>query len=193
MSSGSISLKKSENPMTGIKWLARHFEELICCIALVIIAVSVFSQVIARYIFEVALHWTEEVAAMSMVWAVYMGASLCVRERFHIRILVAVKALPMMMSRGVIFLADILWALFCLFMLRITWDYLGVMWKFPTISPSLGINQFYPQTILFIGYSLMVIRLIETYWHWYQDGANGLPGMLDEELDATIKEQEHQI
>ncbi len=179
--------------MTGIRWLARHFEELICCIALVIIAVSVFSQVIARYIFEVALHWTEEVAAVSMVWAVYMGASLCVRERFHIRILVAVKALPVMMSRGVIFLADILWALFCLFMLRITWDYLGVMWKFPTISPSLGINQFYPQTILFIGYSLMVIRLIETYWHWYQDGANGLPGMLDEEFETTIEEQEHQI
>jgi len=159
----------------------------------VIIAVSVFSQVIARYIFEVALHWTEEVAAVSMVWAVYMGASLCVRERFHIRILVAVKALPVMMSRGVIFLADILWALFCLFMLRITWDYLGVMWKFPTISPSLGINQFYPQTILFIGYSLMVIRLIETYWRWYQDGANGLPGMLDEEFETTIEEQEHQI
>jgi len=179
--------------MNGIRWLARHFEELICCIALVIIAVSVFSQVIARYIFEVALHWTEEVAAVSMVWAVYMGASLCVRERFHIRILVAVKALPVMMSRGVIFLADILWALFCLFMLRITWDYLGVMWKFPTISPSLGINQFYPQTILFIGYSLMVIRLIETYWHWYQDGANGLPGMLDEEFETTIEEQEHQI
>ena len=179
--------------MTGIRWLARHFEELICCIALVIIAVSVFSQVIARYIFEVALHWTEEVAAVSMVWAVYMGASLCVRERFHIRILVAVKALPVMMSRGVIFLADILWALFCLFMLRITWDYLGVMWKFPTISPSLGINQFYPQTILFIGYSLMVIRLIETYWHWYQDGANGLPGILDEEFETTIEEQEHQI
>jgi len=68
-----------------------------------------------------------------------------------------------------------------------------VMWKFPTISPSLGINQFYPQTILFIGYSLMVIRLIETYWHWYQDGANGLPGMLDEEFETTIEEQEHQI
>lgn len=179
--------------MTAIRWLARHFEELICCTALVIIAISVFAQVMARYIFEVALHWTEEVAAVSMVWAVYMGASLCVRERFHIRIVVAVKALPDRMGRFVIFAADILWALFCLFMLRISWDYLTVMWKFPSISPSLGINQFYPQTILFIGYGLMLIRLIETYWHWYQDGANGLPGMLDEELDATTKEQEHPL
>lgn len=175
--------------MNGLRWIARHFEELICCTALVIIAVSVFAQVMARYVFEIALHWTEEVAAMSMVWAVYMGASLCVRERFHIRILVAVQALPGLLSRYVIFLADITWALFCLFMLRISWDYLIVLAKFPTISPSLGINQFYPQTILFIGYGLMLIRLIETYWTWYREGAEGLPGMLDEDGISVPQEQ----
>ena len=175
--------------MNGLRWIARHFEELICCTALVIIAVSVFAQVMARYVFEIALHWTEEVAAMSMVWAVYMGASLCVRERFHIRILVAVQALPGLLSRYVIFLADITWALFCLFMLLISWDYLIVMAKFPTISPSLGINQFYPQTILFIGYGLMLVRLIETYWAWYREGAEGLPGMLDEDGISEPQEQ----
>ena len=175
--------------MNGLRWIARHFEELICCTALVIIAFSVFAQVMARYVFEIALHWTEEVAAMSMVWAVYMGASLCVRERFHIRILVAVQALPGLLSRYVIFLADITWALFCLFMLLISWDYLIVMAKFPTISPSLGINQFYPQTILFIGYGLMLIRLIETYWTWYREGAEGLPGMLDEDGISEPQEQ----
>ena len=83
--------------------------------ALVIIAVSVFSQVVARYVFEVALHWTEEVAAISMVWAVYMGASLCVRERFHIRIIVAVKALPDRVGKVVVFLADIIWVFFSVF------------------------------------------------------------------------------
>lgn len=175
--------------MNGLRWIARHFEELICCTALVIIAVSVFAQVMARYVFEIALHWTEEVAAMSMVWAVYMGASLCVRERFHIRILVAVHALPGRLSRYIIFLADLTWALFCVFMLRISWDYLIVMAKFPTISPSLGINQFYPQTILFIGYGLMLIRLIETYWTWYREGAEGLPGMLDEDGISEPQEQ----
>lgn len=179
--------------MAALKWLERHLEELICCTALVIIAVSVFSQVMARYVFEVALHWTEEVAAISMVWAVYMGASLCVRERFHIRIIVAVKALPVSIGRVVVFIADILWAFFCLFMMKISWEYLGVLWKFPAHSPSLGINQFYPQTILLIGYGLMVVRLFQTYWHWYQDGSDGLPGMLDEEWEETVDEREHQI
>ena len=109
--------------MISLRWVIRHFEELICCTALIIIAFSVFSQVVARYAFEIALHWTEEVAAMAMVWSVYMGASLCVRERFHIRILVAVQALPEKISRFVIYIADFIWALFCLFMMRISWDY----------------------------------------------------------------------
>lgn len=179
--------------MTSLKWLERNIEELIACSALVIIAVSVFSQVVARYVFEIALHWTEEVAAVSMAWAVYMGASLCVRERFHIRILVAVKALPASLGRIVIFVADITWALFCLFMLQVSWDYLGVMWRFPTISPSLGINQFYPQTILLIGYGMMLIRLVQTYVTWFRDGHQGLPGMLNEEWEETTPDQEHQV
>ncbi|NVK32283.1 MAG: TRAP transporter small permease [Gammaproteobacteria bacterium] len=176
--------------MRMLKWLARHFEELICCTGLVIISVCVFAQVVARYLFEVALHWTEEVAAISMVWAVYMGASLCVRERFHIRIMVAVVSLPPKFGRFVIFLADGFWAFFCLFMIRVSYDYLAVMWKFTSLSPSLGINQFYPQSILIIGYALMLIRLIQTYLGWYRTGATGLPGMLEEDQDLAIKTQE---
>lgn len=179
--------------MAALKWLERHFEELICCVALTVIAVSVFSQVIARYLFETALHWTEEVAAISMVWAVYTGASLCVRERFHIRILVAVQALPVNFGRIVIFAADLLWFVFCLFMVRISWDYLAVLWKFTSRSPSLGIDQFYPQSILIIGYGLMLIRLFQTYLRWYRDGSHGLPGMLEEEWEETTQDREHQL
>lgn len=130
---------------------------------------------------------------MCMVWAVYSGAALCVRERFHIRILVGVKALPQQLGRVVIFIADLFWAVFCLFMLKVGWDYLLVAWKFPTVSPSLGINQFYPQTILVVGYALMLIRLVQQYITWMRDGGHGLPGMLDEEWGDTVDEREHQI
>lgn len=179
--------------MQALRWLERHFEELICCTCLVIIAVAVFAQVVARYVFEVALHWTEETAAMAMVWAVYTGASLCVRERFHIRIMVAVQALPERFGKVVVFVADLLWAFFCVFMLKVSCDYLYIFWRFPETSPSLGINQFYPQTILIIGYGLMLLRLIQTYIVWWRDGAEGLPGMLHEDGDAGVPEDEAHI
>jgi len=176
--------------MVILKWLERHFEELICCSCLVVIAVCVFSQVIARYLFHQGIHWTEEVAAMSMVWAVYMGAALCVRERFHIRILVGVISLPLRVGKIVIFISDLFWAFFSLFMIKVGIDYLAVAWKFTSLSPSLGINEFYPQTIIVIGYSLMVIRLIQTYFHWIREGRQGLPGMLEEEGFGATQDQE---
>ena len=84
----------------------------------------------------------KKTASMAMVWAVYTGASLCVRERFHIRIMVAVKSLPERIGRPIIILADCMWALFCVFMIRVSIDYLSIFWRFPETSPSLGINQF---------------------------------------------------
>lgn len=175
--------------MIVLRWLEKHFEEALCCMALVIIAVAVFLQVLARYVFDIPLHWTEEVAAISMVWAVYMGASLCVRERFHIRILVAVQSLPTRAGRYVIFMADIAWAAFSILMIRVSWEYLSVLWRFPSRTPSLGINEFYPQSILVIGYSFMLLRLLQTYIQWYRAGAEGLPGMLVEDGDAPVEEE----
>lgn len=179
--------------MTLLKMIGRHFEEWVSCACIVVIAVCVFSQVVARYVFGVALHWSEEVASMAMVWAVYMGAAFCVRERFHIRILVGVKGLPEGMGRWVIFIADGLWAFFCLFMVKVGYDYLVVSWKFTSLSPSLGINQFYPQTILVIGYALMLVRLVELYAQWWREGRDGLPGMLDEEWEETAQDKERPL
>ncbi|MFZ1815448.1 MAG: TRAP transporter small permease [Rhizobiaceae bacterium] len=167
--------------MAVLSWLEKHFEEVICCCCIVVIAVAVFLQVIARYVFHVALHWTEEVSAFAMVWGVYLGAALCVRERFHVRILVGVAALPRMLGRPTIFIADAAWAFFCIFMIWVSWNYLAVLWKFTAKTPSLGINELYPQSILLIGYSLILLRLIQVYVKWYRDGARGLPGMLEDE------------
>lgn len=164
-----------------------HFEEAICCVCLTSIAFCVMAQILARYVFQVALHWTEEVAAMSMVWAVYMGASLCVRERYHIRIVVAVQLLPHRMGLLIVFIADILWAAFSIMMMRISWDYLLTFWKYTSLSPSLGIDQFYPQSILFIGYGLMLVRLVETYVNWFREGRVGLPGMLQEQWEEDLE------
>lgn len=169
--------------MKSLRWLGRHFEEIICCACLVIIAVSVFLQVVFRYVFNSALQWTEEVAAFAMVWAVYTGAALCVRERFHIRIMVGVQSLPETLGRYAIYIADLLWAFFCVFMLKVSWEYLAVLYRFTATTPSLGINELYPQSILLLGYALMLIRLIQVYVEWNRNGRQGLPGMLHHDGD----------
>lgn len=166
--------------MPLIRWLDRHFEEAICCFCLSLVSICVFLQVIMRYVFNTALQWSEEVAAMGMVWAVYMGASLCVRERFHIRIMAGVLLFPTKIARSVIIFADLLWAMFCIFMLVISYEYLSVLAQYTSRTPRLGIDEFYPQSILVIGYGLMLLRLLQIYLEWARSGYRGLPGMRPE-------------
>lgn len=160
--------------------LERHFEETICCVALSVMAICVFLQVIMRYFFGSALQWSEEVAAICMVWSVYMGASLCVRERFHIRIMAGVMTLPRPIAKIIVLIADTLAVIYCVFMLIASVDYLSTLARFTSRTPSLGIDEFYPQTILVIGYGLILARLLQIYVIWVRDGAHGMPGMRPE-------------
>ena len=71
--------------------LDRHFEEAIACLCLATVAVCVIMLVFLRYVFNTGLIWTLELSSFAMVWCVSMGASLAIRERYHVRILVGVS------------------------------------------------------------------------------------------------------
>ena len=98
--------------ISAIKWLDCYFEEVICAISLSAVAICVFLQFSIRALFGSALAWPEEVAIYGMVWAMYMGACMCVREKAHMRILLGVRALPYRWSVAVIVFADLTWLLF---------------------------------------------------------------------------------
>jgi TRAP-type C4-dicarboxylate transport system permease small subunit len=44
------------------------------------------------------------------------------------------------------------------------------------ISQTLSISNFWPETIIVIAYSLMLLRLVQIYVKWFRDGRKGLPG-----------------
>ncbi len=51
---------------------------------LAVFVVTIFIQVIARYL-RVMVIWTEEVANFSFIWAVFLGASAMVSQQAHFR------------------------------------------------------------------------------------------------------------
>ena len=161
---------------TTLLLLERHFEEAIASFCLSVIAVCVFLQVVLRYGFGTALTWTEELAGFAMAWAVYMGAALGVRERFHIRILVGVFALPRLLQLPVVLTADLLWLLFNLIMIWFGLEYVELLWTRTAIAPALGIDQVWPQSIIVIGYLLITARLLQIYWLWWAGGRQDIPG-----------------
>ena len=53
---------------------------------MVLITVVVFLQVLFRYVLNLPLSWSEEVARFGFVWLVFLGAGLIVRTGEHIKV-----------------------------------------------------------------------------------------------------------
>jgi TRAP-type C4-dicarboxylate transport system permease small subunit len=56
--------------------------------------VVIFVQVIARYILEVALPWTEEFARFAFLWLIFLANAMAERQKEHFRVSYFVEQAP---------------------------------------------------------------------------------------------------
>jgi TRAP-type C4-dicarboxylate transport system permease small subunit len=61
----------------------------------------VFVNVVARYVFNFSIIWTEEVSQYLMIWIAYLGAGLALREGRHVALEMLHDRLPVALSRKV--------------------------------------------------------------------------------------------
>lgn len=159
----------------SLRLFDKYFEEVLCFIGLSLVAICVFLQFLTRFLFGSGMAWPEEVAVYGMVWAMYLGGCLGVREKGHMRILIGVQRLPRRMSIAVMIFADLAWFAFCIFMTVVGIEYIGLLIDQPMISPVLGVDQSWPQSIIPFGFGLMGFRILQQYILWFKDGCTNFP------------------
>jgi TRAP-type transport system small permease protein len=81
--------------------------------------VSVFLQVLIRFVFKYPLPWTEEVSRIAFVYTIFIGATIAVREKAHLNVDFLLVVLPRRVARAVTLLGTALVAIFLLF---VTWQ-----------------------------------------------------------------------
>jgi C4-dicarboxylate transporter DctM subunit len=152
----------------------RHLEECLVGIALSVMSLLVFLQVVMRYLFHAPMSWSDEVAVYCMVWSVYLAAAWAVRERAHIRVLNFLHLFPKPIQVVLMCVSDLIWLLCSVF---IFWQ--GILldmslWKLTYESPVLGINQKWPYMIIAVGFGLMIYRQLQVYYEWLRYGRSPL-------------------
>jgi C4-dicarboxylate transporter DctM subunit len=146
-----------------LKNLERHFEETVCTICLGAMASCIMLQVVLRVLFDDAVPWAEEVAVYSMVFAVYLGASLAVRERAHIRVLIFVNLFPDHIRKIILTIADLIWFGFIILMIVQSTTYMELLFETTFISPGLGVEQRWFQLVVPFSLVLISLRLVQQY------------------------------
>ncbi|MEP3275786.1 MAG: TRAP transporter small permease subunit [Stappiaceae bacterium] len=155
--------------------LDQYFEEVLCTLFLSVVVGSVLMQVVMRFIFHSAAAWAEETAVYGMIFAVYLGATMAVRDRAHIRITLLLSRLPRRLQVLSIVMADALWVAFVVFMVVQTSKYTQLLFNVTYQTPGLGIEQRWVQMFIPMLFCLMLFRILQVYWRWKNDQFRGLP------------------
>ncbi|MDO5716007.1 MAG: TRAP transporter small permease [Tissierellia bacterium] len=70
--------------MESIRNMLKKGDEAIASLLLIITSLLVFSQVICRYFFNYSISWSEEIARILIVWFIFLGSSIAVKQNAHV-------------------------------------------------------------------------------------------------------------
>ncbi len=86
----------------------------IVIVLMLVMTVTVFLQILFRYVFNVPLGWSEEMARFAFVWVSFIGASALMQVREHINVTVFLDRFPPGLQIAAKLLANLL-ALACVY------------------------------------------------------------------------------
>lgn len=142
-----------------LTWLDRNLEETLLALLLAGIAFTVLFQVIARYIFNSPLGWSDELARYFLVWSTFLSVSYCVRNRISIKIDQFQNSLPKRFIPWIKMLRHTIVFAFCVMMIPYAWRYVAQAAFNGSTSPALRIPMYYLQAAPLFGFILLAIRV----------------------------------
>lgn len=145
-----------------LRKLDRNGERVLLLILYAFIVLVIFIEVVRRFLLLYSSVWGEETARYAFIYLVWIGAAVAVKERAHIRIDVLLHYLP---PRGVaIFylVADVLTAVLACFAIYWSMDPVLVSWKFGNVTDGLRIVRVWFLAAVPLGFTLVMIRLVQS-------------------------------
>ena len=114
--------------------------------------------VIARYVMQNPISWSEEVSRFFMNWMALLGVSIAIRRRSHLSLLYFVSKSPVIVQRVITFLLDSLIMVFLYFLT--IYGFKMVIAARMQIEPATGIPMNYPLLCVPLCGILAIIQLI---------------------------------
>jgi C4-dicarboxylate transporter DctQ subunit len=150
--------------------LSRTVEAAVVAISTVIVGVVVV-EVGLRYLFSSSLIFTEELARYLMVWVVFLGSAIAVRDGAHIRISMLLNRLPPSVQRWVTVIAEVLTLVF---LSIIVVEGVRILPKqLSQIPATFDVPLFYFYLAIPVGSLLMMIFLLPRLWQGLRSGDDG--------------------
>jgi len=133
-------------------------EEIIASCLLITTSLIVFMQVVLRYGFGFTLAWIEESARYMIVWFVFLGASIGVREKSHPAMDTLLQAMPKSIKPIFQIVITLICMAFCVIIIKSGTNVVVSTYHLGSTSPAMRMPLFIPYIAVPVGLGLMFIR-----------------------------------
>ena len=151
----------------GERWLLLVFYAFVVTV--------IFVEVIRRFVFQYSSIWGEETARYAFIYLVWVGAAAAVKDRAHIRIDIIFKFLPPKGVGILYLLGDVVTLLFACAALYWSLESVATSIHFGAATHGLRINQAWFTFAVPFGFSLILIRLVQSIRRDISDFRSGRP------------------
>lgn len=147
--------------MKFLKLLDNRLEEWLLIATYTAMLIIGTAQVVFRYVINFSLSWSQDLLTYILIWSVFIGISLAVRERRHIKVELAFLILPEKANFYLKVLSNYIFMIFCGI---ISYYSLQKVYKLifvnPQMSESTGLPMWIIQVAIPFGFILSIYRLI---------------------------------
>lgn len=150
--------------MKILRWLDDNLEKALLFLFLIVMTITMGMQIIARYVFNSPLSWSEELSRFMFVWSGFLSISYCLKQNIAIRIEQIRDFFP---QKGKTIFDLLVWLIllaYFTFMLFAAYDFFYQAVKTGQKAPAMQI----PMSLLYaaplIGFALAIFRLIQNLW-----------------------------
>ncbi|WHH59082.1 TRAP transporter small permease [Petroclostridium sp. X23] len=150
---------KQSNKLLKILW---NIEEIILMICLAVMGISLFLQVVFRYLFNMPLIWSEELARYLHVWITFIGLGYGIRNKSHIEMKIFYQKLPVAGQKTVTILTNLFLVLCFVFYMPGVMRF--VMDQNLIDSAAMGVRMSIVYIVLPIGAIVSILYLLTDTW-----------------------------
>ena len=136
--------------------------EAAICGLLVALTVVVVSQVVARYVLETPLSWSEELARFLLMWLSMLSAAYAFKTGAHFALRILVMQLPKAIRRVVTLLVHVVVVLF--FAVLLYYSVVFVAGVSGHLAPALQVPMELPYASVVVGTALILFEVIRSAW-----------------------------
>ena len=148
----------AERPDTVLDLAIKYLSEIPAAIILVIEIVTLLAGVIARYLFDHPLEWTDELSTGLALWLAMLGSVIALRRGEHMRLSVLVDMMPPEIGRWVRAVALGVVVAFLLMLAPPAYEHFDNQW--PVMTPALDVHDGFRVVAILVGVVLMLATVL---------------------------------